>query len=265
MPQPSKTHLVVIPTYNTGLRVVDTVRKAAEMWNPVWIVIDGSTDDSKARLNNLAKEIKHLRVLSIEKNSGKGSAILIGAREAAAQGFTHLLAMDADGQHPADQIQPFMECSADNPEALILGHPLFGTDAPRIRVHGRKLCNFWVNLETLWTGINDSLFGLRIYPISDLVSIMETTRFARRFDFDPEVAVRLCWRGLPTINIPCPVIYFTEEEGGVSQFRYLRDNKLLAFMHLRLLVGFLIRLPILILRRIAILKAKSNTTRLSNT
>ena len=68
MPQPSKTHLVVIPTYNTGLRVVDTVRKAAQMWNPVWIVIDGSTDGSAEKLNDLAKEIAHIRVLSIDKN-----------------------------------------------------------------------------------------------------------------------------------------------------------------------------------------------------
>ena len=111
-------------------------------------------------------------------------------------------------------------------------------------------------METLWSGINDSLFGLRIYPIADLRAIMEGKGFARRFDFDPEVAVRMCWRGMPTINIPCPVRYFSAEEGGVSQFRYLRDNKLLILMHCRLLAGFLLRFPLLALRRFGILKTR---------
>ena len=256
MPLPSKTHLVVIPSYNTGPGVVDTVRAAAEIWDPVWVVIDGSTDESEEMLSRLAKETKNVRILSIPENSGKGSAVLLGAQEAAKLGFSHLLAMDADGQHPANQIRPFMESSIANPGALILGKPQFDDSAPPIRVHGRKLCNFWVNLETLWSGINDSLFGLRIYPIAELRAIMEGKGYARRFDFDPEVAVRMCWRGIPTINIPCPVRYFSAEEGGVSQFRYLRDNKLLILMHCRLLAGFLLRFPLLALRRFGILKTR---------
>ena len=256
MPSTSTTHLVVIPSYNTGARVVDTARAAAEIWDPVWVVIDGSTDRSEEMLNELARELENLRILSIPQNSGKGSAVLLGAQKAAGLGFTHVLAMDADGQHPANQIKRFIELSIANPGALILGKPQFEDNAPRIRVHGRKLCNFWVNLETLWSGIHDSLFGLRIYPIADLRAVMEGKRFSRRFDFDPEVAVRMCWRGLPTINIPCPVRYFSAEEGGISQFRYLRDNKLLVLMHCRLLAGFLLRLPLLALRRIGILRKR---------
>ena len=123
MPLPSKTHLVVIPSYNTGPGVVDTVRAAAEIWDPVWVVIDGSTDESEEMLSRLAKETKNVRILSIPENSGKGSAVLLGAQEAAKLGFSHLLAMDADGQHPANQIRPFMESSIANPGALILANP----------------------------------------------------------------------------------------------------------------------------------------------
>ena len=78
---------------------------------------------------------------------------------------------------------------------------------------------------------------------------MESTRFARRFDFDPEVAVRLAWRGVPIANLPTPVRYPSAEEGGISQFRYLRDNSLLTWMYLRLLFGFLARLPHLLSRK----------------
>jgi hypothetical protein len=71
----------------------------------------------------------------------------------------------------------------------------------------------------------------------------------RRFDFDVEAAVRLCWLGLRPQNLTAPVRYFSPQEGGVSHFNYWRDNLLLSWMHLRLLLGFLLRLPRLLWRR----------------
>jgi hypothetical protein len=89
---------------------------------------------------------------------------------------------------------------------------------------------------------------MRLYPAAELVEVFGSTSFARRFDFDPEVAVRLAWRGVPIVNLPTPVRYLSQEEGGISQFRYLRDNALLTWMHSRLFFGFLARLPWLALR-----------------
>jgi hypothetical protein len=156
--------------------------------------------------------------------------------------------MDADGQHPAEKVADFLALSARHPQAAVFGRPVFDTDAPALRVNGRKVSNFWANLETLGWGIDDSLFGMRLYPANALLAVMESTRFARRFDFDPEVAVRLAWRGVPIINLPTPVRYLRPEDGGVSQFRYFRDNTLLTWMHARLVIGALFRLPVLILR-----------------
>jgi hypothetical protein len=79
---------------------------------------------------------------------------------------------------------------------------------------------------------------------------MEPQRWMRRFDFDVEAAVRLTWRGCRPVNLPAPVRYFSPEEGGVSHFRYVRDNLLLTWMHTRLMVGFLLRLPLLLARRL---------------
>jgi hypothetical protein len=72
----------------------------------------------------------------------------------------------------------------------------------------------------------------------------------RRFDFDPEAVVRLAWDGVRPINLPAPVRYFRAEEGGVSHFRYFRDNKLLTWMHTRLVIGFVLRLPGLVVRKL---------------
>jgi hypothetical protein len=185
----------------------------------------------------------------LDTNQGKGAAVLHGLREASAHGFTHALVMDADGQHPADLIPDFMQASASRPEAMILGRPVFDASAPLIRVRGRRLSNWCVHVETLHAGIGDSLFGFRVYPIAALVRVMAGQPFMRRFDFDPEAAVRLVWHGVKPINIDAPVRYLSTAEGGVSHFNYLRDNVLLTFMHLRLLLEFLLRLPVLAARR----------------
>jgi glycosyltransferase involved in cell wall biosynthesis len=168
----STTHLVLIPSYNPGPKVYETVLAALEQWTPVWVVVDGSTDDSPERLSAMAAKEPGLRVLVLAKNRGKGAAVLHGIRAASALGYTHVLTMDSDGQHPADHIMEFMHASQAHPAAMVLGQPIFDSSAPRLRVGGRKISNWYVNLETLWAGIGDSLFGFRVCPIAALLRVM---------------------------------------------------------------------------------------------
>jgi len=249
-PVRSATHLVLIPSYNPGRAVIDTVRAARRQWNPVWVVVDGSTDGSDVWLQEMAGQDPGLSVVVLTINQGKGAAVLEGIRQARAQGFTHALTMDSDGQHPADRIPAFMAASQAEPGSMVLGKPVFGPEAPALRVNGRKVSNGWANLETLWAGIGDSLYGFRVYPIEPLMRVMQSQRFMRRFDFDPEAVVRLCWAGVKPVNLDAPVRYLSADEGGVSHFRYLRDNTLLTWMHTRLFLGFLLRLPVLLWRRL---------------
>ena len=246
---PSPTHLVLIPSFNPGAKVYETVRGARAHWNPVWVVVDGSTDDTPAGLAALAAEDAGLRVIVLAENRGKGAAVLHGIDLAVQVGYTHALTMDADGQHPAAMIPQFMAASAAHPASMVLGVPRFDASAPALRVRGRRISNWWANLETLWSGIGDSLFGFRVYPIEPLRKLMRRQRWMRRFDFDPEAAVRMCWAGVSPVNLSAPVRYFRPDEGGVSHFNYLRDNALLTWMHGRLFIGFLLRLPVLIARR----------------
>jgi glycosyltransferase involved in cell wall biosynthesis len=246
----STTHLVLIPSYNPGPKVFETVSAARAHWAPVWVVVDGSTDGSAVALCVMAQNDPDLRILMLPRNRGKGAAVAWGARAATLAGFTHILTMDSDGQHPGDHIERFMQASIAEPNALILGQPQFDASAPALRVGGRKISNWFANLETLWAGIHDSLFGFRVYPIAPLLRVMRFQPWMRRFDFDVEAAVRLCWRGLPPRNLAAPVRYFRSEEGGVSHFNYWRDNVLLTWMHARLFAGFLLRLPMLLWRRL---------------
>lgn len=245
----SRTHLLLIPSYNTGPKVFDTVRAARARWNPVWVVTDGSTDGTPAGLREIAASDPGLKLIELPANAGKGAAVLHGLQAARDAGFTHALTMDSDGQHPAELIPAFMQASAEQPETMVLGRPVFDASAPLLRVRGRRISNWWTNLETLGAGIDDSLYGFRVYPVDDLIAVMRRQPWMRRFDFDTEAVVRLAWRGVKPVNIAAPVRYLSAEEGGVSHFRYGRDNVLLTWMHLRLMLEFALRLPSLLLRR----------------
>jgi hypothetical protein len=246
----SRTHLVLIPSFDTGERLFSTVSAARAQWNPVWVVIDGSSDGTGERLQAIAASDPGLRVWLLPHNQGKGAAVLHGLQAAQQAGYTHALTMDSDGQHPAQLIPAFMQASQARPEAMVLGRPVFDASAPLLRVRGRRVSNGWTQLETLFAGIGDSLYGFRVYPVAELITIMEAQPWMRRFDFDTEAAVRLAWRGVKPINLDAPVKYLSAEEGGVSHFRYGRDNLLLSWMHTRLMLEFIVRLPGLLLRKL---------------
>ena len=246
----SRTHLLLIPSYNTGPKVFDTVRAARAQWNPVWVVTDGSTDGTPAALREIAAADPGLKLIELPVNAGKGAAVLHGLQAARAAGFTHALTMDSDGQHPAELIPAFMQVSIERPETMVLGRPVFDASAPLLRVRGRRISNWWTNLETLGAGIDDSLYGFRVYPHGDLIAVLRRPPWMRRFDFATEAVVRLAWRGVKPVNIAAPVRYLSAEEGGVSHFHYGRDNLLLTWMHLRLMLEFGLRLPSLLLRRV---------------
>ncbi len=243
----SATHGVIIPSYNSGPLLAGVVKASAERWAPVWVVIDGSTDGSERAVMEMEHE--GMRCLVLADNVGKGGAVLAGMRAARDAGITHALVIDGDGQHELGAINDFMATSVTEPGAMVLGVPIFGPEAPSERVKGRRIGNFFANLETLWGGIGDSLFGFRIYPVRESLAVLEGRPSAWRFGFDTELVVRLYWRGVRPINRAVPVYYPETSAGGVTHFRYLRDNLVLIWAHARLLVGATMRLPKLVALR----------------
>jgi hypothetical protein len=90
-------------------------------------------------------------------------------------------------------------------------------------------------------GIDDPLFGFRVYPLAALVRVFDSIRGGRHYDFDPEIAVRMYWNGTPTLNIDAACRYRSKSEGGVSHFHYLRDNLRMIWLHTKLITELIFR------------------------
>lgn len=237
---------IVIPIYNHGETIGQTIGKLMVYSSPIYVVDDGSNVHTKAILQALKVQYPSLNVVHLPFNQGKGAAVMEGFRQAFAAGFTHALQIDADGQHDTADVSKFFAQAKNNPEAVICGRPIYDDSVPKVRLYGRYFTHVWVWIETLSLSIQDSMCGFRLYPLAATCRLMEQTHIPLRMDFDIEIIVKLAWMGLPIENVATKVIY---PEDGVSHFHMIKDNWRITKMHTRLFFGMLRRLPYLLFCR----------------
>ena len=228
---------VIIPTYNNPDTVRQVVMGCRAHLEDILLVDDGSAAPGREAVAALGDE-GLARVTHREHNGGKGAAVKTAIRLAADAGYTHALQVDADSQHAIEDIPRFLEAARAQPEAVILGAPRFDDTVPTGRWIGRQISIFWVHIETGGRVIEDPLCGFRVYPVEATLRALPATDF---MDFDPELAVRLVWDGVPIVNLATRIRYPSAEEGGVSNFQMVRDNIRISWMHTRLVCIAIVR------------------------
>jgi len=241
-------HGFVVPVYRHGETVGPLAEKLASisMGLPVIIVDDGNDERTKGVLAEWQKKIPSVVLVSLKKNTGKGAAVAKGFEKAAELGLTHVFQIDADGQHDTSGAAFFLEESAKNPDKVICGYPVFNEEAPKSRVTGRKVSNFWGAVVTLSKELKDVLCGFRVYPLDAALEITRNPLMDRRMGFDAEILVRLYWKKVFPVFYPVKVSY---PEGGVSNFRVFQDNLRISWMFTRLCAGMLLRFPMLLFQK----------------
>lgn len=239
--------LVVIPVFDHEHAIATMVDGVIATGVPCLLVDDGSGDVCARELDRLAAlHAAHVRLLRLSVNQGKGGAVLAGFRQAGQEGYSHVLQIDADGQHDPADIPRFLADAQAHPAEVICGVPLYDESVPKGRLYGRYLTHVWVWINTLSFAIRDSMCGFRVYPLPPVLRLIDEETIGRRMDFDVEVLVRLFWRGIRVRNVPTRVTYPLD---GVSHFDVWRDNVRISRMHTRLFFGMLRRLPRLLVRR----------------
>lgn len=236
----------LIPIYNHKDTIARTVQALRAQGLPVVIVDDGSNPATRDVLDALVDDAGGIHLLRLPHNQGKGRALTAGLLAAREMGHTHALQIDADGQHDTADAPRFIAAARADPSAMICGRAVYDDSVPRARRYGRYLTHACVWLETLSLAIDDSMCGYRLYPLEATCAEIARAALPARMDFDTEIAVRLCWRGVPVGNLPTRVIY---PENGLSHFRMLHDNLRITAMHTRLLLGMLPRAPGLLRRQ----------------
>lgn len=229
--------IAVIPHYNHSEQVGFVLQQLLALKLPVMVVDDGSAPKHRERLAQLAAQ-ENIQVIFRPQNGGKGAAMKTGFAAAQAQGFTHVLQLDADGQHNLADTPRLLERCLAHPQAMICGQPIYGKDAPKVRLHGRKITNFWNMLHTFSRDIKDGMCGFRIYPLAEIAPILQRP-IGEGMDFDIDIIVRAHWQQISLLWEPTEVKYIQD---GVSHFHAWRDNWRISKLHSRLFFTMLGRL-----------------------
>lgn len=222
---------VGIPIYDHGSTIEAVVGSIEKFDLPCIVVDDGSHEETRRVLDRIEARFDWVEVLHHPRNCGRGAALRTAYRRGAQRGFSHLVQLDADGQHRAADIPRMLDAAHSSPNALILGAPIFDADVPWARLHGRKLSQGIVWLETWSFAVRDPLCGFRCIPLAPTLEVLDGTRTGDRMDFDPELIVRLVRAGVPVVNVPTEVCY---PESGISHFRMVEDNLRIAWAYVRL-------------------------------
>lgn len=223
---------VVIPTYDNPDTIAAVVSIVRTHLTDVIVVDDASHEPAASRIAALQAD-GLAQVVRRAHNGGKGAAVKSGLAKAHELGFTHALQIDADGQHELADIPRFVAAAQQTPAALVLGQPVFDASIPKARLYGRRISVFWARVETFGDVVGDPLCGFRVYPVA---SALAARARGDRMDFDPEIAVRLAWLGVPVVRLATRVRYLPAEQGGVSHFQGVRDNLRISWIHTLLVI-----------------------------
>jgi len=216
---------IVIPVYNHSRTLREIVTRALQVHDKVLVVDDGSTDGDADTLPEL-----HACIMRHPMNLGKGAAILTAAREAGRAGITHIVTIDADGQHDPRDFQRFLPVIRQSPYAIVIGRRVFeSANVPGASRFGRKFSNFWFRVQT-GKSLGDTQSGFRAYPVVvlDKLKLREP-----RYAFEVEVLVKAAWAGVEFREVDVSV-YYPPEEDRISHFRGFIDNFRISLLNFKL-------------------------------
>jgi len=223
---------VIIPVYNSENLIIDVINSVMQYTKNLIVVNDGSTDGTLDAIRHCGLDPQSPNVVSYEKNRGKGYALKQAFKRALELGFTHGLTMDADGQHPASNLEIMTKLAEDNPNALIIGARKFDNpNMPQGSRFANNFSNFWFMVQT-GSRLPDTQSGFRVYPLQETGKIH---LFTNRYEAELEILVRSAWRNLPIVSQPVDVYYppinerISHFRGGKDFFRISVLNTVLCF------------------------------------
>ena len=230
-----------IPTYNHADRLDGIIDRLPDGLDAL-VIDDGSNPP-------IATRSPRATLVRFGRNRGKAEALKAAFEEAAKRGFTHVITLDADGQHPPELAEKFAKSAEKNPESIIAGVRGFDCSAiPPARKFMNKFSNFWFRAET-GISVADTQCGYRCYPLAQIARLkMDFGGFV----FETELLVKAAWAGVEIVQLPIPALYDSESLEG-SHYKPFADTLKFTAMNTKLFFASLL-LPKKTLRKLALKK-----------
>jgi len=188
---------VVIPGHNEGPRIGAVVRGVREFLPAVWVVDDGSTDDSVS-----VAQAAGARVLRHADRRGKGAALATGWSAVAQSGLEWVVLMDGDGQHLPEDIPRFL--TPEHSESLLIGNRMASATA---MPWARRLANRALSRaisRLAGQDFPDSQCGFRRVHLPTLLTL---NLCSEQFEIESEMCVAFARAGLRVGFVPVQVRY----------------------------------------------------------
>lgn len=231
---------LVIPHYRHVRQLKRFLPKLAAANLPALVVDDGSGSQELAALKELLTQHAWVTLIERSTNGGKGAATVSGLQAAQRLGHSHIVLVDADGQHDPNDVVRIAAEIVRYPKAIFSGAPRFGEDIPKARLYGREITNVLARIESGNFGLRDAMCGLRVYPVELTLPLAQACGHRTRMEMDTELLVRACWSGIDVRFLETRVVY---PEEGASHFRMGWDNLRMIGMHVTLLLSAVIKVP----------------------
>jgi glycosyltransferase involved in cell wall biosynthesis len=202
--------LVLVPAYNEAGSIAHVLEDLKVTNYKVLVVSDGSTDATSTITRELG-----FRVLELPINLGVGGALRAGFRIAMKEKFAAVIQIDADGQHPVNEIAHLISAVNEHQAQMVIGSRfLRGTESMKVGMPRRLVMRVLAHSSSKATGINitDTTSGFRIITRPLLDKFAES--FPTNYLGDTYEAVVAAGRsGFKVIEIPATL---TDRTSGKS-------------------------------------------------
>jgi glycosyltransferase involved in cell wall biosynthesis len=202
----------VLPALDEARAIGAVILSLRPHVDAVLVVDDGSTDDTSEEAGRAgATVIRHAR------NRGKGCALRTALAWVLQRSYTHVLLMDADGQHTAADVPAMIAAGGDDAVDLVVGERVFSRrDMPGPRYYANRIGS-WALSKFIGVPVADTQSGFRLIRCDALRGVGLT---ARGYEIETEMLIRLTRRGARLRCVPVQTVY----GAASSKLRPVRDT-----------------------------------------
>lgn len=202
---------IIMPAYNeekliynsimTTLDIVEKFVKDVE----IIAVNDGSCDNTKKEMQRAVAKDSRVKLLSSDKNRGKGNAIISGVSQASGK---YIAFVDADLELNPAQLEGYLKKMIDENKDVVIGCK-FHKDSNLEYPLKRKIISmgYYIMLLVLFhLNVKDTQTGLKVFKMEVLKPVAHLIRTSG-FAYDIELLVAVHRRGYTIAQMPVNVVY----------------------------------------------------------